>query len=98
MFSISCTHLYPLSTIYVAFHECSDVFFYFVAVRYTFDVKVKNKIQIFITLNLTIFRFKLIRTCSKQHFLQGLSGAIKFKMASTDHPNIFRRKQNVYKN
>ena len=28
--------------------------FYFAAVRYTFDVKVKNKIQIFITLNLTI--------------------------------------------
>ena len=29
-------------------------FFYLAAVRYTFDVKVENKMQIFITLNVTI--------------------------------------------
>ena len=43
MFSNSCTHLYPLSTIYIALHEFSDVFFHFAAVRYTFDVKVFKK-------------------------------------------------------
>ena len=35
-------------------HEYSDVLIYFAAVSYTFGVKVENKIQIFITLNLTI--------------------------------------------